>query len=222
MLFRSRLKREKAGALRAVADIGSHWLDLARFMTGQDVTEVMADLHTFVPVRRHPAGPIETFASSSIDDDLVEETMVSDDAASIMLKFDGGARGLTAISQVSAGRKNTIEFEVDGADGSVSWRSEDPEFLLIGHRGRPNEILNRDPSLVHESVAAHVGYPGGHVEGYADTFRALFASVYLDVAAGKPSAAPEYPTFADGHDAMLVADAIARSAAEQRWVTVDR
>jgi predicted dehydrogenase len=217
-----RLKPDEAGALRAVSDIGSHWLDLARFMTGQNVIEVMADLHTFVPVRRHPAGPVETFAGASGDVDLVEETMTSDDAASLMLRFEDGASGLAAISQVSAGRKNTIDFEIDGSDASVSWRSEDPEPLFIGHRGRPNEVLNRDPTLVHESVAPHIGYPGGHVEGYADTFRALFASVYRDVAAGEPSLEPDYPTFADGYDAMLVADAVARSAHEQCWIKVER
>jgi predicted dehydrogenase len=217
-----RLRPDEAGALRAVADIGSHWLDLVRFITGQNIVEVMADLHTFVPIRKHPLGPVETFAASSADDDLVEETMTSDDAASIMIRFDDGAQGLTAISQVSAGRKNTIDFEIDGADASVSWRSEDPELLLIGHRGRPNELLNRDPSLVHPSVAPHIGYPGGHVEGYPDTFRALFAAVYAGIAAGHPSPNPDYPTFADGHDALLVTEAVARSAAEQRWVAVDR
>jgi len=217
-----RLVPDDAGDLRAVADIGSHWLDLARFMTGKDIVEVMADLHTFVPVRRHPEGPVETFAGSSADDDLIEEEMGSDDAASIMFRFADGAKGLAAISQVSAGRKNSIEFEIDGAESSVSWHSEDPELLLIGHRGRPNELLNRDPSLVASAVVPHIGYPGGHVEGYADTFRALFAAVYKDVAAGQPSPMPEYPTFADGHDVMLVTDAVARSAAEQRWIAVDR
>lgn len=217
-----RLKPEEAGALRAVSDIGSHWLDLVRFMTGQNVAEVMAELHTFVPVRRHPVGPVETFASTSDDDGLIEEVMTSDDAASIMLRFEDGTRGLAAISQVSAGRKNTIDFEIDGSDASVSWRSEDPELLFVGHRGRPNELLNRDPTLVHESVAPHIGYPGGHVEGYADTFRALFASIYRDVAEGKPSSDPNYPTFSDGYDAMLVAEAVARSAHEQRWIAVDR
>ena len=217
-----RLVPEEAGDLRAVADIGSHWLDLVRFMTGQDIIEVMADLHTFVPVRRHPAGPVETFASVGDTTDLVEEEMSSDDAASIMLRFDEGARGLCAISQISAGRKNSISFEIDGADSSVAWISENPETLFIGHRGQPNELLNRDPSLVDVDVAPHIGYPGGHVEGYPDTFRALFAAVYADVAAGHPSPTPNYPTFADGHDALLVTDAVARSAAEGRWVTVDR
>ena len=217
-----RLNADEGGALRAVADIGSHWLDLARFMTGRNIVEVMADLHTFVPVRRHPAGPVETFATSDAGNDLVEETMTSDDAASIMLRFDGGARGLTAISQVSAGRKNTIDFEIDGVDASVSWRSEDPELLLIGHRGRANELLNRDPSLVDPSVVPHIAYPGGHVEGYPDTFRALFTAVYKDIASGQPSPVPDYPTFSDGHDVMLVTDAVATSAAEQRWVAVVR
>jgi predicted dehydrogenase len=217
-----RLVPQDAGELRAVADIGSHWLDLARFMTGQDIVEVMADLHTFVPVRRHPDGPVETFAAMSQDENFVEELMTSDDAASIMLRFESGARGLVAVSQVSAGRKNDVRFEINGSSSSVAWRSEDPELLFVGHRGRPNELLNRDPSLVHASVAPHIGYPGGHVEGYPDTFRALFAAVYTDVASGEPAPAPNYPTFADGHDALLVAEAVARSAADQRWIPVDR
>jgi predicted dehydrogenase len=139
-----------------------------------------------------------------------------------MLKFDGGARGLAAISQVSAGRKNSIRFEIDGADSSVAWDSEDPELLFIGHRGRANELLNRDPSLAKPSIAKHIGYPGGHVEGYPDTFRSLFSAVYNDISAGQPSTTPDYPTFADGHDVLLVTDAVAQSAAEQRWVKVNR
>ena len=217
-----RLVPQDAGELRAVADIGSHWLDLARFITGQDIVEVMSDLYTFVPVRRHPDGPVETFAAMSQDENLVEELMTSDDAASIMLRFESGARGLVAVSQVSAGRKNDVRFEINGSSSSVAWRSEDPELLFVGHRGRPNELLNRDPSLVHASVAPHIGYPGGHVEGYPDTFRALFAAVYTDVASGEPAPAPNYPTFADGHDSLLVAEAVARSAADQRWIPVDR
>jgi predicted dehydrogenase len=92
----------------------------------------------------------------------------------------------------------------------------------VGHRGRANESLHRDPSLVDPSVAKHIGYPAGHVEGYPDTFRALFSAVYKDIAAGRPSPEPEYPTFADGHDALLVTDTVARSAASQAWAKVDR
>ena len=174
---------KKAGALRAVADIGSHWLDLARFITGKRVVEVMADLHTFVPVRKHPAGPVETFAASADDEELIEEEMSSDDGAGILLRFEDGARGTLADRPDSAGRKNSVSIEVDGSESAVSWFSENPDHLWIGHRGRPNEILQRDPSLLAPDAARTVGYPGGHVEGYPDTFRALFNEVYQDVAA---------------------------------------
>ena len=217
-----RLEAEKAGSLRAVADIGSHWLDLARFISGSDVTEVMADLHTFVPVRKHPAGPVETFAVDSGDEELIEEAISSDDAAGILLRFANGARGVLTVSQVSAGRKNSVSIEVDGSQSALSWFSENPDHLWIGHRGRPNEILQRDPSLASPEAARLIGYPGGHVEGYPDTFRALFAEVYADIAAGGPSATPTYPTFADGHDALLVTEAVDRSSEEQRWVRVER
>lgn len=217
-----RLVPQEAGGLRAVADIGSHWLDLARFISGADVTEVMADLHTLVPVRRHPAGPVETFAASSDDEELLEEAMSSDDAAGILLRFANGARGMVAISQVSAGRKNSVSIEVDGSESALSWFSENPDHLWIGHRGRPNEILQRDPSLAAPEAARVMGYPGGHVEGYPDTFRALFAEVYGDVARGGPTEYPTYPTFADGHDVMLVTEAVARSSHERRWVPVER
>ena len=220
-----RLEPQRAGELRAVADIGSHWLDLAKFITGKRVVEVMAELHTLVPVRRHPAGPVESFAGpvdGADAGDLTEETMSSDDAASIMLRFEDGVRGLVAISQVSAGRKNSVTIEVDGSDSALSWYSEEPDRLWIGHRGRPNEILQRDPTLAAPEAARLIAYPGGHVEGYPDTFRALFSQVYADVVKGAPSPNPTYPTFADGHDVMCVTEAVARSSAEGRWVAVDR
>ncbi|HEY7565429.1 MAG TPA: Gfo/Idh/MocA family oxidoreductase [Acidimicrobiia bacterium] len=217
-----RLVPEQAGQLRAVADIGSHWLDLSRFISQKRVVEVMAELHTFVPERRHPPGPVETFAVVKEASDLVTETMSSDDAASIMLRYEDGVRGLVAVSQVAAGRKNSISIEVDGAEAALHWLSEDPDRLWIGHRGRPNEILQRDPALMDESARRIIGYPGGHVEGYPDTFRALFSRIYEDVARGGPSPQPDYPTFADGHDAVCVTDAVAASASTGRWTTVER
>ncbi len=217
-----RLVPAQAGELRSVADIGSHWLDLARFITGKRIVEVIADLHTLVPVRRHPPGPVETFAAASSGDDLIEEEMMSDDAAGIMLRFEDGARGVMAVSQVSAGRKNSVTIEVDGSESALSWFSEEPDRLWIGHRGRPNEVLQRDPTLAAPEAARIIGFPAGHVEGFPDTFRALFSQVYVDVEKGSPAASPAYPTFADGHDAVCVTEAVARSSVEQRWVTVDR
>ena len=148
--------------------------------------------------------------------------MTSDDAASIMLRFDDGARGLVAVSQVSAGRKNSVTIEVDGSESALSWHSEEPDRLWIGHRGRPNEILQRDPTMAAPEAARLIAYPAGHVEGYPDTFRALFSQVYADVVKGAPSPEPTYPTFVDGHDAVCVTEAVARSSAEGRWTEVDR
>ena len=217
-----RLEPDRAGALRAVADIGSHWLDLATFVTGLRVEAVMADLHTFVPVRQRPAREVETFAIGGGDVERVPEQMTSDDAGGILLRFEGGARGIVTVSQVSAGRKNAISIEVDGADSALAWDSEDPERLWIGHRGRPNEVLRRDPGLVGEHARSLIGYPGGHVEGYPDTFKALFAKVYADIAEGGPATPASYPTFTDGHDAVCVTEAVARSAADGTWTTVQR
>ncbi|MDH3425946.1 MAG: Gfo/Idh/MocA family oxidoreductase, partial [Acidimicrobiia bacterium] len=217
-----RLQPDEAGQLRAVADIGSHWLDLTRFISGRRVTEVMADLHTLVAVRRHPAGPVETFSTVSDDEELVEEEMSSDDAAGILLRFEDGARGAVTISQVSAGQKNSLRYEIAGSESALRWFSAEPDDLFIGHRGRPNEILSRDPGLYAPDAAKLVAYPGGHVEGFPDSFRALFSRVYADVARGSPADDPAYPTFADGHDAVLVTDAIAESHDTQQWKAVQR
>ena len=215
-----RLEPERAGPLRAVGDIGSHWLDLTAFLTGLHVTEVMADLATFIPIRHEPVGPVETF-SASVGETTPREIR-TEDTANILLRFGNGARGAFSVSQVSAGRKNSLQYEIDGSSAAASWDSEQPDQLWIGHRDRPNEVLIRNPALMKEAGRVAAALPAGHVEGFADTFGALFRAIYADVAAGGPSAHPTYPTFADGHDEMLVGDAIAASAASGRWVTVQR
>jgi predicted dehydrogenase len=216
-----RLDPAEGGMLRAVGDIGSHWLDLVAFLTGLRVESVMADLATFVKVRHQPAGPVATFSTERATNTIPRE-MVTDDAATILLRFEGGARGALAVSQVSAGRKNSLQWEIDGSAAAAAWDSENPDALWIGRRERPNELLQRNPALMNAAGTAAASLPGGHVEGFADTFKALYRAVYADVAAGGPAERPIYPTFADGHDEMLVNDAIATSAREGRWVAVDR
>jgi predicted dehydrogenase len=216
-----RLQPDRGGALRAVGDIGSHWLDLMTFVTGQHVIEVMAELSTFIGTRREPTGPVETFATAR-SADTREREITTEDTASILLRFDGGARGAVSISQISPGRKNSLVYEIDGSAGAWAWDSEQPDQAWAGHRDRPNEILIRNPALMGEAGQAASALPAGHVEGFFDTFCAHFRAVYADVAAGAPSSRSCYPTFADGHDEMLVGDAIARSAHEGRWVSVDR
>jgi predicted dehydrogenase len=209
------------GSLRAVGDIGSHWLDLVAFMTGLRITEVMADLATFIPVRREPAGPVETFSTERAAE-TVERPIATEDTATILLRFENGARGTVAISQLSAGRKNSLEYEIDGSTAAIAWDSEQPDQLWIGHREAANEILIRNPALMGVAGRSAAALPGGHVEGFADTFHALFRAIYADVGIGEPAAHPAYPTFVDGHDEMLVGDAVAASARDGRWTAVDR
>jgi predicted dehydrogenase len=216
-----RLEPARGGALRAVGDIGSHWLDLMTFVTGRRIESVMADLTTFIPIRHQPAGPVETFSTERAADTVARE-IATEDVATILLRFEGGARGSVAISQLSPGRKNSLQYEIDGSEAAAAWDSEQPDQLWIGHRERPNEILIRNPALMGPAGQAAAALPGGHVEGFADTFGAIFRAVYADVASGARAERPVYPTFADGHDEMLVGEAVARSARLGRWVEVDR
>jgi predicted dehydrogenase len=162
---------------------------------------------------------VETFASGK-GVKTVEREIHTEDSATILLRYEDGARGALTVSQVSPGRKNSLMFEIDGSTSAAAWNSERPDELWLGHRGRNNEILLRDPAILNEEGRRAASLPGGHAEGFADTFRALYSSVYASVAEGKPG--DGYPTFADGHDEMLVCEAVLRSSREQRWVDVER
>jgi len=216
-----RLEKDQGGALRAVGDIGSHWLDLTGFLTGLRVEALMADLTTFIPVRQKPAGPVLTFSTERAAETIPVE-IHTEDVATILLRFEGGARGSVAISQLSPGRKNSLAYQIDGSSSAVAWDSEQPEQLWIGHRDRPNELLLRNPALMNRAGVAAARLPGGHVEGFADTFGAVFSAIYDDVLAGAPSGDRAYASFADGHEEMLVGDAVLESARTGRWVEVAR
>jgi predicted dehydrogenase len=216
-----RLERDQGGVLRAVGDIGSHWLDLTSFVTGRRVEAVMADLTTFIPVRQKPAGEVLTFSTERAAQ-TVPVQIHTEDVATILLRYEGGARGSVAVSQLSPGRKNSLAYQVDGAASAVAWDSESPDQLWIGHRDRPNEMLLRNPALMNAAGNAAARLPGGHVEGFADTFGAVFTAVYDDVIAGAPSPDRRYASFLDGHEEMLVGDAVLESSRTDRWVNVAR
>ncbi len=216
-----RLEADRGGALRAVGDIGSHWLDLASFIAGRRIQAVMADLATFIPVRQKPSGQVVTFSTERAAETIPVQIR-TEDVATILLRFEGGARGSVAISQLSPGRKNSLLYQIDGSSSAVAWDSEQPDQLWIGHRDRPNELLLRNPALMNDAGRAAARLPGGHVEGFADTFGAAFSAIYDDVIAGRPSVAPPYATFAAGHEEMLVGDAVLESARSGRWVAVVR
>lgn len=213
-----RLEADEGGVLRSVGDIGTHWLDLTSFLTGQKPAAVLADLATFIPERQRPVGPVETFSRSAGKTEARQ--IATDDAAAILLRYPNGARGALTTSQVSFGRKNALSWDIAGSEASAAWASEAPDHLWIGQREAPNQVLQRDPGLMNPMGAAAASLPGGHVEGFADTFHALFRQVYGDVAAGKRGAGSTWATFADGHDEMLICDAVLDSVRTGTWAKV--
>jgi predicted dehydrogenase len=217
-----RLDPSIGGKLRAVADIGTHWLDMVSFVTGLRVESVFAELATFYKERLKPKGPVETFAGKTErkPGDYERVRIETEDAALILLRFEGGARGSLTVSQVSAGRKNSLSFEVDGSAKALAWDSESPNSLWVGERSEPNRIVMKDPSLLSPEAARLSGFPGGHQEGYPDTLKNLIARLYAYIEAGDYSAPRDFPSFEDGHEEMLLCDAILKSSIEGRWVTV--
>jgi predicted dehydrogenase len=214
-----RLEPEQGGRLRSVGDIGTHWIDLTSFITGLRASEVLAELATFVKERERPLGPVETF--SKPDGQATKRQMImTDDAATILLRYPNGARGMMSTSQVSNGRKNDLHWDITGALASAAWQSETPDHLWIGHRDAPNQILQRDAALMNASGGAVASLPGGHVEGFADSFVAFFRQVYADVARGSRSVSSTYASFEDGHYEMQFCDAVLRSAKSGQWTKI--
>lgn len=215
-----RVLAEQGGALRAVADIGTHWMDLICSITGLKVEAVFADLQTVHPVRQRPIGEVETFSGKTDAQQALEPVAINtEDSGSILLRLKGGARATLWVSQVTAGRKNCLRYEIAGAKQALAWSSEQPNQLWIGHRNRPNALLERDPALVSELTRGYTNYPGGHNEGFPDTFKQCFKAFYQAIANGK-MATPLYPTFAEGHREVILCDAILQSHQEQRWISV--
>jgi predicted dehydrogenase len=217
-----RLEPGQGGDLRAVADIGTHWMDMVTYLTGLKVTEVFAEFSMAHKTRLKPSGEVETYAgkvSENLSTNEVETK--TEDVAMILFRFDNGALGNVTLSQVSAGRKNFFWFEISGSKSAMHWEQENPNELWIGHRDKPNQLLPKDPSLFHPEVRALTGFPGGHAEGYPDTFVQVFRQFYKAIATGKMPETGQFATFEDGHHEMLLCDAIKKSAAEKRWVKVE-
>lgn len=214
-----RLEAKLGGELRAVSDIGTHWLDLATWMIGSSVSELCADLATVLPTRLRPKGRVESFQKAAAGE--TEEVMINtDDYGSVMLRFENDARGAMTVSQVSAGRKARLWIEVDGSEGSLVFDSESPNTLWIGRRDRACELLPKDPSLQSPESRGYAAYPAGHAEGYPDTFVQLFKDFYGYIAAGDWQAPRSFPTFETGHEELVLCEAIADSAQKRGWVSV--
>jgi len=208
-----RLDREKGGASSALGDIGSHWCDLAQHVTGRRITHVLGDLATVIKQRKKPRGSREAFQTDDSDDVDVVDIGV-EDLASVLVRFEGGARGCFSVGQVCGGHKNDLTLEVCGSTASMRWRQEHQNELWIGRRDGPNEVLQKDPSLLDAETRGYAHLPGGHQEAWADAFCNLMREIYATVAAGPPypAMAPMVATFEDGFRANRIVEAILTSA----------
>jgi predicted dehydrogenase len=213
-----RLLPEEGGKLRAVADIGTHWMDTVTFILGSRIRSVLADLSTWHKIRKRPLGEIETFAKADTALKYASYPVKTEDFASVLLGFANGARGNLAVSQVAAGRKNCIRVEIYGSKKSVSWCSENPEILCFGNRDGANEVAVRGTPVFGPDTAPYLDYPPGHVEGFPDTFKMLFRSVYSAIAGA--SAEKLYATAEDGHQEVAVCEAIMASSKARKWIKV--
>jgi predicted dehydrogenase len=220
--FNWRVTAAAGGATRAVGDIGTHWMDLLAFVTGLEIQGVCADLRTLIPVRLKPRGTAGTFSNNKMKKPGPPDPVKVDteDYGAVMLGFAGGAGGCFTVSQVAAGRKNCLHFTIAGSKGSLAWDSERPNELWLGRRDEANQLLIKDPALMSEPARRHADYPGGHAEGFPDTFKQLYRAVYGYIAAGGTGAAKPFPTFEDGHREVLLCEAILKSSRSRKWVDI--
>lgn len=212
-----RVEPDGGSNLRAVADIGTHWMDLAQFVIGQPINAVIADLATFHEERFKPVGKAETFGGSGGRANTQAVKITTDDHGAVIFRMGDGIRGLYHVSQCTAGRKNRLYIEIAGTEGSMVWDSQNPDQLWVGRRTTHSQLLQRDPSQLAPPAAAISHYPGGHAEGFPDAFKQLALSVYKWVEGGG-NGPRNFPTFEEGHHEVVICEAIARSARERAWV----
>lgn len=216
-----RLEPDKSGDSRAIADIGSHLIDLVEYITGLEIVEVMADFNTVHKIRKKPLKPIETYSGKMLQpEDYAEVPINTEDYATVLLRFNNGNKGVVTVSQVSAGRKNRASLEIAGGKQTFAWCSEMPNEMWIGKRETYNGVLMRDPSLMYQESRELVSFPGGHNEGFPDTSKQLFKEVYKAIKEGKQPAHPLFPTFKDGLREMILCERIVESHKKQAWVKI--
>jgi predicted dehydrogenase len=211
-----RVDSSLGGASRAFADIGSHWCDLAEFITGDRLAAVCAQVATVIP-ERASAGSLRAFESADGDGNgAARRAVTTEDLATVMFRTGSGVLGTLLVSQVSPGRKNHLHIEVAGERASVRFEQERPETLWLGRRER-NETLWRDGTYLSGAAARHTVVPVGHPQGYLDCFDAFVADTYAAIAGDEPDGLPR---FADGRRACQIVDAVLESAASGAWVDV--
>ncbi|MFB3776807.1 MAG: Gfo/Idh/MocA family protein [Bryobacteraceae bacterium] len=212
-----RIESKDNGALRAMGDIGSHWMDMVQHLTGLKITSLCADLAIFHKTRKKPKFAVETFTGKRLRaEDYDEIPIDTDDFGAVLFRLGDRARGAFTVSQMSAGCKNRFQFEIFGSKAGVIWNQESPDQLWIGQRNSPNQMIVKDPSLLDSKAATYADLPGGHSEGYDDAHKQVFRRFYRRVA--DPAAPVDYPTFEDGLWGMQLLEKVLESVARRGWV----
>jgi len=219
-----RVEAKYQGKTRVIADIGSHWMQMIQMILNKKITSVYADSTIFIPTRKKPLIEIPTFSQQELKPDEYEEIKVdTEDHATVMFKFEDCIKGVVVVCQVCPGRKNRIEWEITGSQKSISWHGEDPNKLWIGNRDSSNEELMKDFNLLSPNSRDYSFYPGGLAEGYGDSWKAIFSKIYnfIKEDGHKKNVAPDFPTFKEGYEIMLIIDSIVKSIEENRWVDIN-
>jgi predicted dehydrogenase len=214
-----RIDSKVGGTSRAMADIGSHWFDMAEHVTGLRVSSLCADLQTFHTKRKEPKHAIETFANKLLGpEDFIERPVDTEDYGAVIFHMGEHTRGSVVASQAAAGRKNRLSIEVYGTKSSAAWDQERPNELWIGHRETGNQLLLKDPSLLKPEARTFADLPGGHAEGYDDTTKQMMRRFYASVS--DPRLTPEYPQFVDGLRQLVIVRAELESHKRRGWIDV--
>jgi predicted dehydrogenase len=214
-----RLDPKMAGDSRVMGDIGSHWFDLIQFVTGKRIIRVFADVLTLHEYRKKPKMQIETFSGKELRPDDYEKVKIeTEDYGHVLLQFDVGSKGMACITQVSAGRKNHIVFELNGTEKSLWWDHERPNELMIGQRNQPNQLQMKDAVLMDKSIRDYAHYPAGHNEGYPSAVKNFCRNVYRYIAG--ESKEIDFATFEDGHNADVIVEAVIQSSRSGQWVSI--
>ena len=215
-----RLEPELSGKTRAFSDIGTHWIDMVENITGQRAVEVLAEFEIVHKTRKKPKKQVATFSGMALRPEDYEDVPIkTEDWCSILFRFENGAIGSVNVSQVTAGRKNQQVISISGSKCALHWDSEDSQELWIGRRETFNQKAPKDPSILSKAAQSVIGYPGGHVEGFPDTFKMQFEKYYQSVL-NKDTSKKDFANFEDGLREMILNERVYESAQKRAWVKI--
>ena len=209
-----------SGKTRAFSDIGTHWIDMVEDITGQRAVELLAEFEIMHKTRKKPLKEVATFSGMALRPEDYEDVPIeTEDWCSILFRFENGAIGSVNVSQVTAGRKNQQIISISGSKCALHWDSEDSQELWIGRRETFNQKAPKDPSILSKEACGVIGYPGGHVEGFPDTFKAQFDKFYHAVI-NKDTSKKDFAGFEDGLREMILNEKVYESAQKRVWVKI--